>query len=57
MNKKKLSRVLSILRKILWVILVVEVVLWITRVSNPTGVIPMIMVVVSLIKAWADKEA
>lgn len=57
MNKKKLSRVLSILRKVLWVILVVEVVLWITRVSNPTGVIPMIMVVVSLIKAWADKEA
>lgn len=57
MDKKRLIRGLSILRNILWVILVVEIVLWITRVSNPTGIIPSVMVVVSIVKAWADKEA
>lgn len=40
-----------------WVVLVVEIVLWIGRVSNPTGITPMSMVAMTLIKAWSDKDA
>lgn len=57
MNRKKIIRVLSVLRNILWVMLVVEIVLWVTKVSSPTGIIPSVMLLVTFAKAWIDREA